>query len=98
MTAQAASTARPPSTAIAWATRDGLFVEYSVKDGPPLIVRFRKTADGLAAALNILLEHPSAETYNVARTHPKTKFGPKASFTDEQRAGAREVLKKLGIT
>ena len=97
MSAQALSTARPPSTAIAWATRDGLFVEIPCRDGPPYITRYRKTAEGLQAALNVLLEHPEAETRTVARSHPKLRrVGP--SFSEAERSTVREMLKKAGIT
>lgn len=96
--ASALSSARPHSAAIAWATRDAIFVEYPVRDGPPIIVRYHKTTSGLAAALNILIEKAETETRTIARSHPSTKFAPKAQFTDEQRAGVRDVLKKLNIT
>lgn len=93
-----ATTARPSRAAIAWATRDALFVELPCKDGPPYIARYRLTVEGLTSALNILLEapdhtgaKPSAET-----AHPRVRR-PIATFTDDQRAAAREILKNLKV-
>lgn len=96
MTASFAPTARPPRAAIAWATRDGIFVEIPCKDGPPLIVRYHKTVDGLQQALNVIVDNPEPTRREVPRDHPAIKR-PKAQFSDAEREGVREVLKKLGV-
>ena len=97
-----ATTARPPTAAIAWATKDELFVEIPTKSGPPYICRYRKTVDGLSAALNILIEHQEATSRNVPQDHPAVKKStatPRAPWaTDEQRQRARDLLKRLKIT
>lgn len=98
MSASFAQSARPARAAIAWATRDGIYVEIPCKDAAPLVCRYHKTAEGLAAALNILLEHPEAQTRTIQRDHSKIKFAPKPKFSEDQRQGVREVLKKIGIT
>ena len=102
MNATAASSARPPSAAIAWATKSELFVEIPSRIGPPLIVRYRKTIEGLAEALNILIEHAEAAPRSVPRTVPGLTKAPAPSrtpwATEDQRAKARELLKRLKIT
>ena len=92
-----ATTARPTKAAIAWATKDGIFVEVPHKDGPPLIVRYHRTAEGLALALNVLIEHEDRGTRSIARDHPKVRYVgvPKPAFTDAQRAAASEALAKV---
>ena len=91
-----ALTARPPGTAIAWATKDGIFVEIPCKDGPPFIVRYHKTTLGLQQALNVLVENPEPASRQVQATHPKITR-PTANYTDDQRAKARDILKRLKI-
>ena len=97
MNATAAITARPPRTAIAWATKDALFVEIPCKDGPPYIARYHRTAEGLALALNVLIASPDTGTRSIARDHPKVRYVgvPKPAFTDAQRAAASEALAKV---
>ena len=79
-----ALTARPPSAAIAWATPDAIFVEIPAKaGGPPFICRYKRTASGLAAALNILIQHEDATyipLHSLNGDHPlvaKAKAAPK---------------------
>lgn len=99
-----ATTARPKATAIAWATRDAIFCEIPCADGPPYIARYRKTVEGLTAALNILIEHDEPTPRQVPTAHAKiTKVPQGASAratwaTDDQRQKAREILKRLKIT
>lgn len=97
MTATSAPTARPATAAIAWATRDGLFVEIPCKDGPPYIARYHKTVEGLTAALNILLDNPETESRTIQRDHPKIKHGPKTEFGEAERVSVREIMKKAGM-
>lgn len=96
MTASALTTARPPAAAIAWATRDAIFVEIPCKGGPPLIVRYHKTVDGLQQALNIIIDNHEPTHRTISADHPAIKR-PKATFTEAQREGVREMLKKLGV-
>ena len=104
MTATALSTARPLRAAIAWATKDAIFVEIPCRDGPPYIARYRKTLEGLTAALNILIEHEDPAPRQIPAAHAKITKVPqgatsRASWaTDAQREKAREVLKRLKIT
>lgn len=88
-------TTNPTPRAIAYATRDGLFVEIPCKDGPPYTVRYHRTAEGLAAALNILIEHEAATTTQIT-DHPAIKR-PLAKFTDGNRQAALDVLRRLKI-
>lgn len=105
MNAITAHSARPLGTAIAWATKTELFVEIPCKDGPPYICRYPKTANGLAQALNVLVENTKASTtYAIqdrTRTAKPTLAHPKvrreAPITESQREAARAVLKRLKI-
>lgn len=97
MTASSAPSGRPPSTAIAWATKDALFVEIPCRDGPPYITRYPRTADGLAKALNVLVKNESKGGTTILREHPKIAKNVKA-FSEDQRERARAALKKVGIT
>lgn len=102
MTDHVLTTARPPRTAIAWATKDAIFVEIpcSQPGQPPFIARYRKTVDGLTAALNILIEHEEPTHRSVPAAHPAIKK-PAVNrvpwATDDQRAKVREILIKRGI-
>ena len=104
MSATALTTARPARTAIAWATKDAIFVEIPCKDSAPMIVRYRKTLDGLIAALNILIEHEEPAPRQIPVAHAKVTKVPqgassRASWaTEEQRAKARDILKRMKIT
>lgn len=104
MSATVLTTARPPKCAIAWATKDAIFVEIPCRDGPPYIARYRKTVDGLTAALNILVEHDDPAPRPQAIAHPAVKKVPQGASaraawaTDDQRAKAREILKRMKIT
>lgn len=90
--------ARPPSATIAWATRDGLYAEIPCASGPPFIVRYPLTTLGLQQALNALLDKPDHTGAKPgAEPHPKVKR-PLVTFTDDQRASVRAVLKAKGIT
>lgn len=102
MTATAAPTARPARTAIAWATKDAIFVEIpcSAPGQPPYIARYRKTVDGLTAALNILIEHEEPTHRPVPQAHPaitKPKVERAPWATDRQRQVMRDLLIKRGI-
>lgn len=100
MTGFTASTARPPSAAIAWVQGDRLFVELPTHTGVPYICTYKRTLEGLTAALNILIENsdalpPSAQP-SMAQPHPAVQ--KVASFSEDQREAARNILKKMGIT
>lgn len=103
MTATFATTARPPRAAIAWTHGDNIFVEMPHKDTsqPPVIVRYRKTVDGLASALNILVEHAdtpySRPVADPNANHPAITRKSKVNATESQREAARLALRKLGL-
>lgn len=103
MTATAAKTARPATAAIAWATADGIMIEYPVKNSPHnYIVRYPKTAEGLAQALNLLIENP-APNLTPLPNHPAVQVAAstkaarerKRPGTEESRAKAAEVVRRM---
>jgi hypothetical protein len=100
MSAIAANTARPPKAAIAWVQDDRLFVELPTKTGVPYVCSYKRTLEGLTAALNILIENSDAlapvARPSVAQAHPAVR--KVASFNEDQREVARGILKKMGIT
>lgn len=92
--------AKPPSTAIAWANKNELYVEIPGKDGPPYICKYPLTIEGLTSGLNILVSHPSPPSYQppaVAQTaHPKVSR-PNVRFTQTHRDAAADILRKMKI-
>lgn len=95
------TSAHPPSVAIAWATKTELFVSIPCRDAPPYVCRYPLTPDGLASALNILVEYPTVHSSTnsfdqTAKPHPKVRR-PNVKFTDSHRDAAAEVLRKLKI-
>ncbi|MDE2107069.1 MAG: hypothetical protein KGL39_58220, partial [Patescibacteria group bacterium] len=104
MSASFLTTARPKNAAIAWAYGDCLYVEIPHKDTsmPPVIVRYHRTAMGLADALGILIEHAEAPysrpTRDVNAGHPAIKqVKSKVTASEDQREAARLALRKLGL-
>lgn len=95
--AEVCTTARPPKTAIAWATRDSLFCEIPCRDGAPYIVRYKLTVEGLQAALNILLDAPEATARPATVASHTAIRRPKVEFNDAERQGVRDIMKKLGV-
>lgn len=97
MTATSLSTARPSTAAIAWATRDGIYVEIPCAFGPPYIARYRATEEGLRLALNVLLETPErAPRTATSPNHPAIRR-PKPVFDDAERGKVRDILKTLKV-
>lgn len=94
-----AKTARPISAAIAWATNTAIFVEIPSKAGPPYVARYKRTVDGLTAALNILIENADVHSANVAQVIPSSLAKPKKGVpligTAETRQAAADIVKKL---
>lgn len=93
MTAIAAKTGRPPSAAIAWATKDGIFVEFPTKAGPPYITRLPKTAQGLQTALNILIENPAPAPSRLNAPHPAVRKINGASAATKNAAA--EIVRRM---
>lgn len=106
-------TARPPKAVIAWATADAIFFEVPHKEGgPPFVVRERRSLEGLARALNVMIEHAEAPLrrdpnegngsiqklpIGVANAVTGKPVKQTATWaTDEQRERTRELLRKMG--
>lgn len=91
--------ARPAKAAIAWVQDDRLFVELPTKSGVPYVCSYKRTLEGLTAALNILIENSDAAppTRPTAQaTHPAVRrVAP--TFTEDQREDVRAILKAKGI-
>ncbi len=95
-----ATTAAPIYARKVWADDNSIFVEIPAVSGPPFIQKFSKTEGGLSKALALISiahkkDKPTGGTYKFP-THPLTKRG-KNDFSPEQRARARDILRKLKI-
>jgi len=86
-----APSARPPYAAIAWATKEELFVEIPCKDGPPYVCRYKRSVEGLASALNVLVSNPSDKRTMLRPVVSIVKFSP------SMREVTREILKRRKI-
>ena len=101
-------TGRPIHAVTMWSDDNWIYVELPVTDSIPYIAKFAFTEGGLSKALYVLrtaqtkappstYSSPKGEapSGHIARiTHPKLKKPPPTS-TEQQRANAREVLRKL---
>jgi hypothetical protein len=96
MTAIAAKTARPSNAAIAWVADGDLYVEYPMRGGGPnYIVRYHRTVEDLANALNILIEN-SVPAPKMTMIHPGVKRIEAPSSASREMAAkiVREMLLK----
>lgn len=91
-----ASSAAPPWAPRIWIEGLDLLVELPCNSGPPYIMKFPVTEAGLSKAINILRvrerNNPRGRERVADRLIPS---GVKAS--NETRAAAREVLRRLGL-
>lgn len=94
-----AKSARPANTAIAWAGRDGIYVEFPTKQGTPYVSRFPKTPSGLIDALNLLIENPMPKEVNLTQhAHPAIRrigAGAKMDASHGLQSAAADAVKKL---
>jgi hypothetical protein len=87
-----AKTARPSNAAIAWVADGELYVEYPMRNGGPnYIVRYHRTVDDLANALNILIEN-SVPAQKMLMTHPGIKR--LEGSTQESRDLASKIVRE----
>lgn len=93
MTDIVAKSGRHPSAAIVWSASDGIYCELPTRSGPPYIVRYPKTTDGLIAALNILIENPAPAPSLPPPSHPSIRKAPQG--TPEVRAVAADIVAKM---
>jgi len=105
------STAKPPWAVTMWSDMTAIYMELPVKDGPPYIQKLPYSEAGLSKALNIMneayrknlskIENAKPVNGKPAPRHPminaKLKPRHKDQFSDELRANARDVLKKLKL-
>ena len=101
--------AKPAYAVTMWSDDNWIYVELPVSDSIPYICKFAFTEGGLSKALHVLRTArtkalPSsfslsdkAPSGHIARiTHPRIKKPPPKS-TEQQRANAKEVLKRLKL-
>ena len=92
--------AKPIYAVTMWSDDNWIYVELPVTDSIPYITKFAFTEGGLSKALHVLRTARKKELPSRVSTttvdHPKLKK-PAPKTTDEQRANASAVLKKLGM-
>lgn len=99
----------PSHAVIMWSDDNWIYVALPIKDDIPYICKFAFTEGGLSKALYVLrnarkkvlpstvtLSEPAPKGHIARISHPKIKR-PAPKTTDEQRAQAREVLRKLKL-
>lgn len=91
MTDTYGTTGRHPGLAIAWASEDSIMVEFPTKNGPPYITRYPKTINGLAAALNVLIQTTAPRVTTVPPNHPAISRRSAVTASAE----ALEVIRKM---
>lgn len=102
MSAILAPSAAPKWARKVWADPSFIYLEVPCTNGgPPLIQKYEKCDGGLAKALTLIClafhqEAPKPGSYVIA-PNPLTKGPGINNFSGEQRAKARDVLKKLKI-
>lgn len=96
------TTARPASAISIWAEGRDLLVEYPTKSGPPYIMRIAPTEQAVSKLLDLIRgaqPKPWPARRALKESHPLVRRPQdKDNTTEEQRANARAVLKRMGIT
>ena len=97
-----APTFHPPYAVICWCDDNWIYVEVPCKEGPPLITKWELTDGGLSRALKLMrdsrIKHVQITgTHSFLQAEPKVYRKP-GSFSEAQRKGAAELLRKLGVT
>jgi hypothetical protein len=84
-----------------WSDDNFVYVALPVVDGPHYIQKFSITDAGFQKALGVLRDnHRKAAPKVIGTTiaeHPKLRRMAPSQVTEEQKANAREVLRRLGI-
>lgn len=94
--------ARPPSAISLW--RDGidLLVEFPTTSGVPYIMRIAPTEHAVSKLLDIIRGAAPKQTFRRSLAKPSHTMVRKVigrdTYSEEQRANARAVLKRMGIT
>ena len=96
--AQIAKSAAPPTAILLWC--DGLFLYAEIPGDPPYIHSESICEAGLWKMLNLLRQKAPEHAIGSARkvdTFVPKQPAAKVVATEEQRASAREVLRKVGL-
>jgi hypothetical protein len=95
----------PTDRAVVWATPDAIHASIPVQGSDqPYITRYPRTIEGLAAALNVVIERPERAGARTTTDHPAVnakqieRTERKRPGNVEQRSKAAKVLAALGIT
>ena len=96
-----ASSAAPASAIRIWREGIDLLVEFPSASGIPYIMRIADTASAVGKVLDLIhgARPKPLPRRGLPERHPQVrKVTPSDSFSVEQRANARAVLKRMGIT
>lgn len=100
--AKALLSAAPPYAVTMWMDRTHLYMEIPATNGPPYIATYALNEGGLSKALSMMRDVwvanlPIEGDYTIP-FNPMIKKVEINDFSQDQRAAAREVLRKMGIT
>ncbi len=92
-----AKSASPPNAVRMWT--DGLVIYTEIPGTPPYIAKFSLTEGGLSKALDLLRTKAkfNPNGHPAPKTREPTRVEKRPEVTDEQRATAVAVLRKLGM-
>ena len=99
-TTNVAKHARPPHVAIAWATKDAIFCEIPMTGGgPPYVVKYPKSASGLARAFGVLGMYEAQSTPIEGRDtdHPKVVRKTKHVNGTAPSSTAMELVRQMRV-
>lgn len=95
-----AHTAAPSWALLIWCDIRNIYVQFGSQNGP-VVLTYPRNSIGLSAALNILASHHATEGAGAPYSPPPLAIqGSKvrdARFTENQRQGVRDILKKAGV-
>lgn len=101
MTAVCAPTAAPPSAVRLWREGRDLLVEFPSASGIPYIMRIADTPSAVAKVMGLIhgVEQKPMQRRSFGKSEASVrKVISKDTYSEEQRANARAVLKRMGIT
>lgn len=95
-----ATSAKPPNAISVWSDIRNVYCEIPAKEGPPLILKYPFSEAGLTKVLALMKKQalafdPKGGFYSIPA--PKITTPKPATFTETQRATARDILKKQGL-
>jgi hypothetical protein len=96
MTAHLADTAAPDYAVQCWCDLRSIYFQFPSTHGP-CVISFPRDSIGLAKALDLLKSRHATEGHGTPYVAPPIPYAKSPNVTQEQRASARDILRKKGI-